>query len=109
MKKVVCLLCASFSAAFAESSTERVRNDADYWWQWDHGRGDWLGARTVLEDKGVDVFGGYRAEVWGNTTGGLRRGAVYTGLVDFGANVDLEKLVSWKGASVSTTWLWLSG
>jgi porin len=57
----------------------------------------------------LEIFGDYTAEVWGNTTGGLKQGAVYTGLLDFGATVDLEKLVGWKGASVSTTWLWLSG
>jgi porin len=62
-----------------------------------------------LKDKGVEISGGYTAEVWGNTTGGLKQGAVYTGLLDFGATVNLDKLVGWKGASVSTTWLWLSG
>jgi porin len=57
----------------------------------------------------VKISAGYTAEVWGNTTGGLKQGAVYTGLLDSGVTVDLEKLVDWKGASVSTTWLWLSG
>jgi len=71
--------------------------------------GDWLGARPLLSDKGVEIFGGYTVEVWGNTTGGLKTGTVYTGLLDFGAEVDLEKAIGWQGASVSTTWLWLSG
>jgi porin len=67
------------------------------------------GARDFLEDHGIDLFGGYTAEVWGNTTGGLKRGAVYTGLLDFGSNLDFDKMLGWKGASFSTTWLWLSG
>lgn len=67
------------------------------------------GARDFLEDHGVEFFGGYTAEVWGNTVGGLKRGTVYTGLLDFGANLDFEKMAGWKGASFSTTWLWLSG
>ncbi|MEI6033487.1 MAG: carbohydrate porin [Verrucomicrobiae bacterium] len=71
--------------------------------------GDWLGTRPLLSDKGVEVFGGYTVEVWGNTTGGVKTGTVYTGLLDFGAGVDLEKAIGWQGASVSTTWLWLSG
>ena len=79
------------------------------WWKGDYGTGDWFGIRTTLADKGLEISGGYTAEVWGNTTGGLKQGAVYTGLLDFGATLDLEKLVGWKGASVSTTWLWLSG
>jgi len=71
--------------------------------------GDWFGARPVFSDHGVEIFGGYTVEVWGNTTGGVKTGSVYTGLLDFGAEVDLEKAVGWTGASVSTTWLWLSG
>ena len=71
--------------------------------------GDWGGLRTTLQDRGVEIFGGYTVEVWGNTTGGIEQGAVYTGLLDFGVNLDLEKAIGWEGGSVSTTWLWLSG
>lgn len=110
LKKILLFLCVSFSAVFAgNSSSEQISNDADPWWKWDYATGDWLGFRTALEDKGVEISGGYTAEVWGNTTGGLKQGAVYTGLLDFGATVDLERLLGWKGASLSTTWLWLSG
>jgi porin len=79
------------------------------WWEWDTATSNWLGVRTTLEDRGVEIFGGYTAEVWGNATGGLKQGAVYTGLIDFGTNIDLEKAIGWQGASVTTTWLWLSG
>jgi len=78
-------------------------------WEWDAATGDWFGARTALEDNGIEIFGGYTVEVWGNTAGGLERGTVYTGLLDFGVNLDLEPLVGWQGASVSTMCLWLSG
>lgn len=71
--------------------------------------GEWLGGRPLLEDRGVNLFGSYTCEVWGNTTGGLKTGSVYTGLLEFGAEVDLEKLVGWSGGSVGTSWLWLSG
>jgi len=71
--------------------------------------GEWLGGRPLLEDRGVSLFGSYTCEVWGNTTGGLKTGSVYTGLLEFGAEVDLEKLIGWSGGSVGTSWLWLSG
>jgi len=71
--------------------------------------GDWVGARPALSDRGVEIAGAYTAEVWGNTAGGIKTGAVYTGLLNLGVEVDLEKAVGWKGASLSTTWLWLSG
>ena len=108
MKEIFLCLCVSFPAVFAGNS-EQVGNDVDPWRKWDHATGHWYGVRTTLEDKGVKILGGYTAEVWGNTTGGLKQGAVYTGLLDFPATVDLEKLLGWKGASLSTTWLWLSG
>ena len=105
------LLGVSFSGSFAAEAAVPPKRSGDLasWMGGDYGTGTWLGARTGLEDKGLTIFGGYTAEVWGNTTGGLKRGAVYTGLLDFGAELDLEKLIGWKGASVSTTWLWLSG
>jgi len=104
------LLGLNFSYSFAQDEVpSKKRGDLESWLRGDYGTGNWLGVRTGLEDKGVSISGGYTAEVWGNTTGGLKRGAVYTGLLDFGAELDLEKLIGWKGASVSTTWLWLSG
>ena len=88
MKKVILVLLASLSAIFAGSSSpEEISSDADPWWKGDYGTGDWLGVRTELEDKGVEISSGYTAEVWGNTTGGLKTGAVYTGLLDFGATL----------------------
>jgi porin len=71
--------------------------------------GNWLGTRPLLSDHGIKIFGNFTFDVWGNTTGGIKTGAVYTGLMNFGASVDLEKAVGWKGASLNTTWAWFSG
>jgi porin len=111
VRSLAAAACA-LSVNFAGAQNEVVGNPAPLptgWWQQDGITGDWFGARTTLADYGVEVFGGYTVEVWGNTTGGLERGAVYTGLLDFGVSVDLEKAIGWTGASVSTKWLWLSG
>ena len=100
-------------AATAWAADPQVVQQADAppvdWLHGDGVSGDWGGLRPTLQDHGVDIFGSYTTEVWGNTTGGLKQGTVYTGLLNFGVNLDLEKAVGWKGASVSTTWLWLSG
>ncbi|MBN8711007.1 MAG: carbohydrate porin [Verrucomicrobia bacterium] len=103
------LLSAASLMAGVATQSEQISDPAKPWWEWDNATGDWFGARTTLQDHGVDLFGSYSAEVWGNTTGGLKQATVYTGLMTFGTEVDLEKLVGWKGATVSTTWLWLSG
>ncbi len=79
------------------------------WLERDYALSDWGGVRTALEDRGVSFFGGYSAEVWGNTTGGLERGTVYTGWLDFGVDLDFDKLADWEGASFRSSWMWLSG
>lgn len=120
MKKVFLACLTSLGplgGIYAQSTEELIRDeerasaDAEQgaWWEWDTATGDWLGMRTAMEDKGLEIFGGYTVEVWGNTTGGIKQGAVYTGLLDFGGTLDLEKFMGWQGASISTTWLWLSG
>jgi porin len=70
---------------------------------------DWSGLRTRLANKGITFNAQYAAEVWGNPTGGESRGTVYTGLMRLQGNIDLQKLLGWQGASVSTRWYWLSG
>jgi porin len=62
-----------------------------------------------LADEGITFNGQYAAEVWSNVTGGESTGTVYTGLMSLQGNVDLQKLVGWQGASVSTRWYWLGG
>jgi porin len=75
------------------------------WLAGDGMTGSWRGLRSRLTDQGVEFFGIYDAEVWGNTKGGLQTGTVYTGILNLGARLDL----GWQGASLSTTWLLLSG
>ena len=79
------------------------------WLSGDGLTGSWGGLRTKLMDRGVEFFGTYYAEGWGNTRGGLETGTVYTGMAEFGFNLDLEKAICWHGASFRMNWLWLSG
>ena len=88
---------------------EALSSSSSDWLSGDGITGDWGGLRSKLIDRGVEFFGSYDAEVWGNTKGGLESGTVYTGLLDFGLKLDLEKAFGWRGASLSTTWLLLSG
>jgi porin len=95
----------SAGGAFADEITPPLSE----WLSGDELTGPWGGLRAKLMDRGVEFFGSYFAEVWGNTRGGLESGTVYTGVVEFGLNLDLEKAICWPGASFSTKWLWLSG
>jgi porin len=70
---------------------------------------DLTGYRARLADKGITFNTQYVAEVWGNPIGGVSSGTVYTGLMSLQDNIDLQKLLGWRGASFSTRWYWLSG
>ena len=67
------------------------------------------GLRSRLEDKGITFNLQYIAEIWGNPVGGVSNGTVYTGLMTFQGDIDLQKLLGLRGASFSTRWYWLSG
>jgi len=54
--------------------------------------------REVLADWGVTFAGTYIGESLGNVSGGIRTGAIYTGRLDLGTDIDLEKLAGWSGA-----------
>lgn len=104
-----CVLIAATTWAGPENG-EKVNSPLSQWLAADGFTGDCDGMRSTLTDEhGVEIFGSYAMEVWGNTVGGLKQGAVYTGLLGFGANVDLEKLIGWKGATIHNNWFWLSG
>ncbi len=82
------------------------------WLGGDGALGDFGGFRSRLQDKGIKIFGDYSVEVWGNTTGGLKRDAVSTGLLQFGAEANAGQLLdveALKQTSFYTRWLWLSG
>jgi len=81
------------------------------WWEWDAATGDWFGARTSLQDRGIELFGGYNYTLQCAipTSGSGASNWIYSGMLDYGVQLDLDKLVGWPGASVQTTWLWIHG
>lgn len=81
------------------------------WWEWDAATGDWFGTRTRLQDRGVEIFGGYNYTLQSaiSVSGPGGSNGIYSGMLDYGIHLDLEKLVGWPGASVQTIWLWIHG
>src|SRR5882757_5811893 len=56
-------------------------------------------ARSALEDAGYQFSMTYIGEAFANTKGGMNTGAVYTGRLDLGTTIDLEKVMGWTGAT----------
>ena len=71
--------------------------------------GDWGGLRTRLEERGVTPYATYSVEGFGTVSGGSPNGADWTSELEFGLDVDLEKLVGWEGGSVHASFLWIEG
>src|SRR5688572_32832586 len=65
----------------------------------DHLTGDWGGVRTRLFNRGVHILAGYTGEVLGNVSGGMRRGAVYEGLLEIAVRIDTGKLGLWPNGT----------
>jgi porin len=57
------------------------------------------GARDSLEDRGITPYVAYVGEVFTNHAGGINHGTAWSGLLDFGVELNLEKLAGWEGAS----------
>lgn len=62
--------------------------------------GDWGGARTKLLEQGVQFDANFTADLSFNPSGGIRRGEAYSGLLQLGLTLDMEKLVGWTGAEI---------
>lgn len=67
--------------------------------------GDWDGARTRLEQKGVKLSAGYTMEAAANLAGGYDKSttARYSDQQAFGINLDLQKLLSWQDTEFQFT------
>ena len=61
--------------------------------------GDWAGSRSALGAKGVSLGVTYTGEALGTLSGGAKQGTAFEGLVDIAVDVDLERLVGWRGAT----------
>ena len=93
-------------AAMAQTNVEQAPQP---WTKWDLATGDWNRNRPLLEDRGLKFLATYTSQLWGNVAGGQREGATYSGLLQFGAEIDFEKLAGWHGLSFNTTWIWVAG
>lgn len=78
-------------------------------WEGDHLTGDWGGWRDRLVERGVHLQAGYIGEVLGNVSGGLRRGAIFEGLLELSIDFDAEKLGLWKGGTLHSSALFPHG
>jgi porin len=71
--------------------------------------GDWSGVRPTLEDHGFKPYLTYTGMLWANLNGGEKRGVEPDGYLDFGLDVKLDKLGTWKGFGAHIDFHWWQG
>jgi porin len=64
--------------------------------------GDPTGLRKLMATYGATFNFIYTNDVLGNVNGGLRRGVIDQGKLEYNMTVDFEKLIGWKGLSLYT-------
>jgi porin len=64
--------------------------------------GDPTGLRALMAAYGVTFNFFYINDVLGNVNGGLRRGFIDQGLLEYNMTVDFEKLIGWQGLTFHT-------
>jgi porin len=65
--------------------------------------------RDRLAEAGYQFNMTYIGEGLANVSGGMRTGAIYTGRLDLGATIDLEKAVGWNGATAHANMFQIHG
>lgn len=123
LASLLCLANAGRVSA-AEAATNRARADPvaegraviaaevperETGFEGDHMTGDWDGFRTKLVDRGVHLQAGYIGEMIANTSGGLKRGAIYEGLFEASLSLDTEKAGLWKSGRFHVSTLFPHG
>lgn len=97
--KLPCRVAAMASLVGACLAGFPAQADENGLWHRESLIGDWGGARSDLSDHGVDVGLGYVGETLGDVAGGMKRGWSYEGRAEFALDLDLDKLLGWRGGS----------
>src|SRR5262249_13118437 len=71
--------------------------------------GDWGGVRTRLAERGFAPYAIYSVEGFGVAGKGIDDGADWTSVLEFGFDVDTQKLVGLPGGSLHASALWIEG
>ena len=69
--------------------------------------GDWIDHRSALTNNGIVPYGIFTTQLARVFEGGLHTGNSLEGLLEFGADFDLEKLRIMEGATVHASGLWI--
>ena len=100
---VTCLLTCAVLSFYPVAAQQTTAEGHGGWRDRSSLTGDWDGARDELEDKGIMLRAHFVTESAANPSGGKSQTARYTQQVDFGADLDLGRLVGAHGGTIQIT------
>src|SRR4029077_2795777 len=71
--------------------------------------GEWNGIRPLLVANGFRPYLTYTGTLWSNLAGGTATGVRVNGYLDFGFEVDLDRLGAWDGLGFHADFHWWQG
>lgn len=94
--------------AMAQQSPSQTPQDATNetpkgWFNQATMTGDWGGKRTKIQKAGISLRAHFTTESAANPNGGRYQKARYTQQIDFGADLDLDRLINIPGAKIQLT------
>ncbi|KZL25321.1 carbohydrate porin [Pseudovibrio sp. WM33] len=92
------LACHCFPTNFLRIAKAETGHWPLGWEKWDKATGDWGGVRTNLKQEGVEFFSNLVSDFLANPVGGLSQGRAYSGAFISSIELNLERIVGWKGA-----------
>ena len=75
----------------------------------DHLLGDLPGRKQLSDSNGITFNGQLINDMLWNTVGGNSLGGSDVGVLQFGLDADMQKLIGLKGGTFHTSWLWIYG
>lgn len=100
---------AVFAAALLANSVMARAEAEPSIWERETLLGDPGGVRGKLEENGIKIRLTETSAVWGNVTGGIKRGVVYNGLTELGVELDTGKMGLWQGGLLVMSALQIHG
>lgn len=85
-----------------------ARAEAD-WLERDRLTGSWQGVRPILDEHGFELYLTYTGMMWSVPAGGDESGTEFSGYLDFGFDLDLEKLGAPHGSGFHADFHWYQG
>src|ERR1700722_5514587 len=67
------------------------------------------GLSDAFAKLGIQFNATYIAETLGNASGGVKQGGVFTGRLDLGTDIDLDKMLGWTGAKFHANMFQING